>query len=302
VGIKEKVLEFINEGYECEFLDFKAKMYPRKGSIDLLKDILAMANSSYQESKFIIIGVKDDILNGRNIIGIDNEAKVDASSFQQYVLSNIEPDISFEIHYLDILEKNVAVIELKNTNNRPYMIKKNVGNLHEGCCLIRKGSMNAFASRSDFDGFYNFNQQFELRILDNYLRAIDDKNGTAYLDVSLRNLTQLPITIINGGLLIKDGEQTLSQHKLFGLNNHVGADFRLEISPFSEKTGDFYFGFNSSDCIRLGLDEYGLTDRKFTFELILFDTLENRYCAQINEGHVFAKGKLLWKVKMGQKK
>ena len=56
--------------------------------------------------------------------------------------------------------------------------------------------------------------------------------------------------------------------------------------------------FNSSDCIRLGLDEWGLVAKTFTFELILYDTLDNQYSAKIENGSVYAQGELLWKVKL----
>ncbi len=56
--------------------------------------------------------------------------------------------------------------------------------------------------------------------------------------------------------------------------------------------------FNSSDCIRLGLDEWRLSANSFTFELILYDTLDNQYSAKIENGSVYAQGELLWKVKL----
>ncbi|WBO93046.1 hypothetical protein AVT_27600 (plasmid) [Bacillus tropicus] len=56
--------------------------------------------------------------------------------------------------------------------------------------------------------------------------------------------------------------------------------------------------FNSSDCIRLGLDEWGLAAKTFTFELIIYDNLDNQYSAKIDNGSVYAQGELLWKVKL----
>ncbi|MDL2419361.1 AlbA family DNA-binding domain-containing protein (plasmid) [Bacillus shihchuchen] len=113
MDIKKQVQTLIEQGFECEYLDFKAKMYPRKGCIDLLKDILSMANSTYKGTKYIILGVKDDILNGRSIIGIDKEDKVDSSTYQQYILSNIEPDLNFDLQYVDINKKQLQSLRLK---------------------------------------------------------------------------------------------------------------------------------------------------------------------------------------------
>ncbi|MDA2513232.1 ATP-binding protein [Bacillus cereus] len=298
MNIRKRIKELIEQGFECEYLDFKAKMYPRKGCVDLLKDILSMANSTYKGTKYIILGVKDDILNGRSIIGIDNEDKVDSSTYQQYILSNIEPDINFDIQYVDINKKTIAIIEIKNTDNKPYMIKKNIANLHEGCCLIRKGSINTFAKRADFDVFYQQDEKFEIIFLEHSLRAIDDKVGAAFLEVSLRNLTKMPVTLTGGTLLVKSEDVILSRHGLLGLNKYESANLYLDIPPLSEKTGNLCFMFNSSDCIRLGLDEWGLAAKTFTFELILYDTLDNQYSAKIENGSVYAQGELLWKVKL----
>lgn len=41
----------IENGFESSNLDFKEKMYPSYGTPDLLKDILAMANSHHKGEK-----------------------------------------------------------------------------------------------------------------------------------------------------------------------------------------------------------------------------------------------------------
>ncbi|MFT8310762.1 MAG: hypothetical protein ABF629_06325 [Sporolactobacillus sp.] len=150
--------------------------------------------------------------------------------------------------------------------------------------------------------FYREQEHFEIRILDDCLRAVEDKIGTAYLDVSLRNLTKLPVTIIKGGLSVKVGNAAISRHNVVGFSGIESSDFRMEIPPHSERTGDLHLTFTSNDCVRLGLDEYGVTDRSFTFELELYDTLENCYCTKIENADVYAKGKLLWKVQLKYKK
>ncbi|MBB6218107.1 hypothetical protein HNQ80_004247 [Anaerosolibacter carboniphilus] len=57
-----------------------------------------------------------------------------------------------------------------------------------------------------------------------------------------------------------------------------------------------FVGFESLDCLRLNLDEYGTTDERFIFKLIFMDTYDNEYVAVIEDGFVFAKGTVLWKV------
>ncbi|WP_113050512.1 hypothetical protein [Paenibacillus polymyxa] len=82
-----------------------------------------------------------------------------------------------------------------------------------------------------------------------------------------------------------------------GLDEYVGADFKLCLPPKSEVVGHLMVGFESSDPLRLNIDEYGICAEKYVFELLLVDARMNRYTATMREAGVFAKGDFLWKVK-----
>ena len=293
-----KAIELIETGFESAKLDFKEKMYPKNGTPELLKDILAMANSNYPGKKYIILGVKDKIGEERAISGILPEQIVDAASYQQFILNNIEPDVDFDLHYFDYQNKKLAVIEIEDTSNKPYFIKKKYKDLNQGLCLIRKGSTNSIASRADFDNFYERKIGiFETRILDNHLRATRVEDGTALLDISFRNLTSNPVTIVAGRLLIKDLHNKIkSRHTVYGFEKEMGADFRITIPPKQEFTDDLHLGFGSNDCLLLNLDKYGYTNERFIFELQFRDSYEKEYHTSINNGSIFAKGEFLWKV------
>ena len=295
--LEKELLELIENGYESNFLDFKTKMYSRKGTPDILKDIMAMANSNHLGKKYIIMGIEDDGIGGKNPCGITPEEKVDSSTYQQFIYNNIEPDVHFNLYYRDYLGKELAIIEIGDTRDKPYVIKKDFKEIKQGLCLVRKGSTNAVANRGDFEYMYSEKSgEFELKILGNYLRATD---GTALLDVSFRNLSTDPVTIISGRLLIKDSQDTIrSKHNVNGFGKEVGADFRIEIPAKREFTGDLYLGFESSDCLRLDLDDTGYTDEKFIFVLQFRDSIGNKYEVISPDATVFAKGKCLWKVKL----
>ena len=293
-----KAIELIETGVESAKLDFKEQMYPKNGTPGLLKDILAMANSNHPGKKYIIMGVKDRVGGERTISGVSSEQVVDAASYQQFILNNIEPDVDFDLHYFEYQDKKLAVIEIEDTSNKPYFIKKKYKDLNQGLCLIRKGSTNSIASRADFDNFYEKkNGIFEARILDNHLRAIKVEDGTALLDTSFRNLTLNPVTIVAGRLLIKDVNNKIkSRHTVYGFEKEMGADFRITIPPKQEFTGDLHLGFGSNDCFLLNLDKYGHTDETFIFELQFRDSYDNEYYTSIDDGFVYAKGEFLWKV------
>lgn len=293
----DKISKLIEFGYECDYLDFKERQYHKDKSMDLLADIMAMANSRHNGDKYIIVGVKDRP-EGKEIKGIELKDFIDSSNYTQLILSNIEPEIQFEYFKYEYKGSILGVFRIYNTDNKPYMMKKKYERLNEGYCLIRKGSMNAVAKRSDIDYMYINKGQFEIRFLERALHAVHDADGCASIEVVLANTTDLPITIIGGTLYISNDQgEELSRHRVYGLNEYVGADFKLSLSPKSEVVGHLMVGFSSCDPFRLNIDEYGICAEEYNFELLLVDAREERYSATICQAIVFAKGDFLWKVK-----
>lgn len=125
-----------------------------------------------------------------------------------------------------------------------------------------------------------------------------DAEGYASIEVVLANTTEMPITIIGGTLYIRNhyGKE-LSRHHVYGLDDFIGADFKLSLSPKSELVGDLLVGFQSSDPLRLNIDEYGLGPEQFNFELLLVDAREKQYSITMEKASVIVNGDFLWKVK-----
>lgn len=92
------------------------------------------------------------------------------------------------------------------------------------------------------------------------------------------------------------GNKIRSTHGVYGFEKEMGSDFRLEISPKKEITGDLHIGFGSNDALLLDLDEYGYTDVRFKFTLQFIDSWNNEYSATVTDGIVFARGDFLWKL------
>jgi predicted HTH transcriptional regulator len=66
---EELVGRLLSEG-ESEYLDFKEKMH--KSNLELIHDILCLANSNNSSDRYIIYGVADN----RDVVGVpDNEAE-----------------------------------------------------------------------------------------------------------------------------------------------------------------------------------------------------------------------------------
>src|SRR4030042_2782121 len=88
------ILQYYSESHS---IDFKMEQYPiekHEKKHELLKDISAIANHPSEEDKYIIIGVieKDGKASGFQ----DIKKLIDQAKYQQYIDSNIEPNINFE--------------------------------------------------------------------------------------------------------------------------------------------------------------------------------------------------------------
>lgn len=55
--------------------------------------------------------------------------------------------------------------------------------------------------------------------------------------------------------------------------------------------------FGSSDPLQLNIDEYGISTKHFTFELVFMDARQSKYFTKIDQASVFVDGDFLWKVK-----
>lgn len=294
----EQIKKLIEEDNECEYLDYKATSYRKENREALIKDILAMANSFSEEDKYIITGIKD--CNGiLEIVGLEVNDVTDDANYQQLILENIEPEVKFRYFTLTYNDKLLGVFRIFGNSDRPYVLKKATGSLRKGLCLMRKGSHQTEALRSDFDRMYLGKGRFEVRILEPCLSAVHIEEGCADIRVSIRNLTNYPVAIINGGLIVRNrnGEE-ISRHRVYGLDKFDGAEFIINMSPNSEQTGYLFLGFTSTDCLKLGLNSDGYTVETYIFELILVDTLKNNYKVVIEKGKILAKGKFLWKVQL----
>ncbi|WMT40491.1 ATP-binding protein [Paenibacillus sp. D2_2] len=292
-----KLSELIQYGYECEYLDFKEKQYAKDKHLDLVVDIMAMANSRHDGDKYIIIGIKD-LPEGRIIKGIDPTEFVDSSNYTQIIHDTVEPEIHFEYFKYEYEGITLGVFRIFGTDNKPYMIKRKYEKLHEGFCKIRKGSMNANAKRSDFDYIYGNKGEVEVKLQESILHAVHDREECASIEVLIANNTERPLTIIRGLLIITNSEGVeLTEHRVYGLENIVGADFKLSLPPKSEVVGQLYVRFGSSDPFPLNIDEYGIGLDVYNFEVIFWDARKNEYSYKLTDGHVFADGDFLWKVK-----
>jgi hypothetical protein len=300
------IINLIENECENDYLDFKAKDYIDKG--DFLIDVMSMANSMEEGDKYIIVGVKDDISEGKKIIGV--EGIKEQAEFQQLVNDNIEPKIKFEYKTIMYKEKTVGYYKIsKDNRDRPYIVKKQYNNksrsVRQGECYIRKNSINSIALRRDYDDFYNEKRDVKIAIKDCFISIETIKNSNlighhiyAPFKINISNKGNSKIIFSDGDIIKNDEGEILSRNRIIA---HIGRGwdkgFKLEVDAKDQFSDDIFLNFSSDDCERLNMDELGNCNKQFNVELVLEDTEGNEYSANQNGVAIFAKGDILHKVR-----
>lgn len=139
--------ELLNEE-ESTSLDFKRDQYPFAGATDdakseLLKDILAFANSWRRTDAFILIGV-EEVRGGRSKpVGVTTH--LDDASLQQFVNAKTQRAVTFSYQPGTVDGVDIGIIAIP-LQDRPFYLTKDYGRLARGVVYIRRGSSTAKAT------------------------------------------------------------------------------------------------------------------------------------------------------------
>lgn len=137
-GLLDK-LRFKSEGTD---LDFKQAQYRFvKGSehekAELIKDILAIANSWRDGTGYILLGFKDNRPHPAEVVGIKDS--IDDASIQQFVHSKVKPKLAFHYEERVYESKAVGVISIPK-QQRPFYLGNAYGPLKSNVVYVRRGS------------------------------------------------------------------------------------------------------------------------------------------------------------------
>lgn len=150
----DKLTDMILNESENRRLDFKREKYHKGNYVSLLKDIIAFANVPLEGSKYIVIGVKEDPEGNKVFHEVDNIE--DQANLENLIHENIEPLIDFEYYQKIVRGNKLAIIEIKEQNDFPYMMKKDYKNLKHGEMYIRKGTRQTLVYREDLDSILDY--------------------------------------------------------------------------------------------------------------------------------------------------
>jgi Putative DNA-binding domain len=129
-------------------LDFKRDQYRFDGASDkekgeLLKDILAFANTWRRADAFIYVGA-EEIKGGRSkVVGV--ACDLDDAKLQQFVNSKTNRPIEFSYRALEAEGRRIALIHVP-VQQRPTYLKKDYGDVRKETVYLRRGSSTAIAT------------------------------------------------------------------------------------------------------------------------------------------------------------
>ncbi|MBU0279137.1 MULTISPECIES: ATP-binding protein [unclassified Gemella] len=137
--LEKILLNALESQREDEFFDFKLKWH--ENIEDLIKDIICFTNTVHDKDSYIFFGISDEF----KVIGIKPEERrkqaeiVDTMS--KLYFSCAERPI-FSVKTINIEDKIVDVLVIKNINNTPLFLDKPYGKMKSGCIYSRELDRN----------------------------------------------------------------------------------------------------------------------------------------------------------------
>ncbi|MEG5951073.1 ATP-binding protein [Enterobacter kobei] len=133
------MLRYKSEGTD---IDFKSAQYrftngSENDKSELLKDILAIANSWRDGTGYILLGFKDQRPNPAEVVGIHDS--IDDSRIQQFVNSKVKPKLTFSYEEHLYEGRTIGIISIPK-QKRPFYLTSSYGKLKSNVVYVRRGS------------------------------------------------------------------------------------------------------------------------------------------------------------------
>ena len=142
-----ELIERLLHEEESAVLDFKRDQYAFIGTDDrtkseLLKDILAFANSWRHATAYILVGVEEHPGHRCKVVGIS--IHFDDARLQQFVNQKTNRPVNFQYRQFHFEGVDIGIIEISE-QERPVFLNRNYGKLEKDVVYIRRGSSTAKA-------------------------------------------------------------------------------------------------------------------------------------------------------------
>ena len=192
---REMIIQLIENGKETDCCDFKKCFYDKEKYADMIKDIVAFANNTVADDKYIIFNIDDET----HTVGTQKIEKVpDISTINELIRCHVEPYIDVEIGEFSYENSNIVYIKILQKNmDRPYVIKKEKTQngkcpIKQGDIFIRKNATNFKANRADLDKIYDMREKRKATI-----DAIEIKTKECSINNLVKEIFMLPFIFEN---------------------------------------------------------------------------------------------------------
>ena len=198
-----ELLELIEEG-ENLTCEFKRKFSTTE---KIAREMIAFANT---KGGYLVIGVDDD----KEIIGVESE-KAEAELIYDAANNFCEPPLNINIDYVEVKGKEVVVVEIFESDNKPHRLQDYLNELdvNQSVVHIRVNDKSVQASKEMIRILKARSSQMNLKkysigpnekavfeFLDNYER-ISVKELSDYINISERRASRTLVKLVRANML-----------------------------------------------------------------------------------------------------
>jgi len=133
---------------------FRSCLYGTGDREQLIRDVIALANTDCKEDCYIVFGVATES-DGRKMIGVEKSDLGLLRQQKRMAARAIEPELELAPMSADVEGKLFAALKIDERADPPYLVKEYFSNdLRNGECWIKDGSDVRLAHRQDLDRIY----------------------------------------------------------------------------------------------------------------------------------------------------
>ncbi len=201
---RKELLKLIEDGenLRCEF---KQRFSSHE---KIAKELIAFANT---KGGYILFGVDDD----KTIVGVESE-KGEAELIKEAALKYCEPPVNYSIEYLNIFDKELVVVEVPESKNKPHRIQDYLKELDinkseiyvrvgDKCLLASKEMIRILRSNSSSAELKKYiignNEKIVFEYLDNN-ETINVKLLSHIANISERRASRTLVKLVRANLLL----------------------------------------------------------------------------------------------------
>ncbi|WP_312124509.1 AlbA family DNA-binding domain-containing protein [Lysinibacillus boronitolerans] len=260
-----------------------------KGAFEFVKDTTALANTPGKNG-YIIIGIDEKTGEVYNAPFPTQNKYNDQTKLGNLIFSKVQEPFTVEFYSYSIENKNVVVVEIKESHNKPHIIKNHKTKKNydiQNFIPIRKSTGTYAADKFEIDAmYYNKNLSVPNYKLDLYIAKETVTSEQKYrlergffINVSILNTGQRTNIITSGELtLFSDGEPlNFFEIKQFRYRNTENQDWKdmknqeyITLQP--NEISNFNIGFSvPKEQEKEFFFEFARGLRNYQFKLTIYD-------------------------------